>query len=107
MTEHDQIVAAVIDHWRYLGLPDTLVAAIPNDGAKKQPGLTPGVFDLFAMRPGLLGFIEIKPDKGRPSKHQLNFFELCQACEIPAAITYGRDEPIRILEGWDIVRRAA
>jgi hypothetical protein len=105
------VQAAVIDHWRTLGLPDTLVAAIPNAGALGQPGLTSGLGDLLILAPSLpggVGFLELKRDKRSPvSVPQLSFGALCRLLGVPYALCIGRDEPIRILEAWGVVRKAA
>lgn len=98
---------AVIDHWRALGLPDTLVATIPNMRAAGQYGLTKGLPDLLVIGPDGVGFIEMKAAKGKPSKAQETFRRLCIRRGIPMCITYGRDEPIDVLEGWGVVRRSA
>jgi hypothetical protein len=107
------IQAAVVDHWKVLGKPDTLVAAIPNAGAMGQPGLTCGLADLLVLGPDLpgevpVGFIELKRHLRSPvSDDQLGFAKLCGLLGIPHAIAYGRDHPISILEQWNVVRRAA
>lgn len=104
MTEK-QIQAAVVGHWRVLGLPDTLVAAIPNAGAFGQSGLTAGLPDLLVIGgPKLVAFIELKTETGRPTLAQKVFAALCRKLGIPHEFTYGRDEPIRVLERWEIVR---
>ena len=106
------IQAAVLDHWRTLGLPGTLVAAIPNAGALGQPGLTAGLADLMVIGPDLpggatVGFIELKRDsRANITQAQRDFGGLCFQLNIPFAITIGRDEPIAILEAWGVVRKA-
>jgi hypothetical protein len=103
------IQAAVVHHWRMLGVPGSLVAAIPNANAHGQPGLTPGLADLLVLAPELpVGFIELKRDDDSPiSDPQRDFGKLCMALGIPYAICIGRDEPITMLEAWRVVRRAA
>jgi hypothetical protein len=104
------IQRAVLDHWRKLGEPDTLVAAVPNAGALGQPGLHPGIFDLIcigALIPTRIGFIELKADKGVVSDAQEAFKRLLLRHDISYAITYGRDMPIDVLEMWGLVRRRA
>ncbi len=102
------IQSAVVDHWRSVGLPGTLVAAIPNQLAFGQPGLHRGLFDLVVIggRVGV-GFIELKTETGTPSDEQKAFRDILIFNGIPYAITYGRDEPIRVLEDWEIVRKQA
>jgi hypothetical protein len=108
-----EIQAAVVDHWLLLGLPNTLVAAIPNAGALGQPGLTRGLADLLVIGPdlpgeGSAGFMELKRDMtAKRTPAQWRFAELCAALGIPYAVAFGRDHPIRILEDWNVVRRAA
>ena len=99
------IQSAVIAHWRALGAPGSLVAAIPNAGALGQPGLTAGVSDLLVLG-GLVrvGFIELKRDGGKESEAQEAFRRQCEALAIPCVVTFGRDEPITVLERWQVVR---
>ena len=106
MTEK-QIQAAVIAHWKRLGIPGTLVAAIPNARAFGQAGLTQGLFDLLVIGNERVHFLELKTDKGKVSPYQLAFQALLIANGIPYAVTYGREQPIRVLEDWGICRREA
>lgn len=98
------IQKAVIDHWRALGLPGTLVAAIPNQWAHGQAGLTAGLADLLCIGPGGAGFIELKAEKGRMSAAQIDFKAICLKNEVRHEVTFGREEPIRVLERWGLVR---
>ena len=106
-----QIQAAVLAHWRAFAIPGTLVAAIPNAGALGQPGLHRGLFDLIVMGGDFLrdrtGWLELKTRTGKLSDHQITFGNICRLNGAPCAITYGRDEPIRVLEEWRVVRRQA
>lgn len=102
-----QIHKAVVKHWEALGKPGTLLATIPNMGAMGQYGLTKGLPDLIVIGPGLHGYIELKTETGKLSQHQQDFQSLCIARGIPFFVTYGRDEPIRLLEELNIVRKAA
>lgn len=103
MTEK-QIHAAVIEHWKVYGFPGTLVATIPNEYAFGQPGLTPGLPDLMVIRQGYLGFIELKREGGKLSQAQRDMNNMLLSAGIAVAVTYGRDEPIQVLETWKIVR---
>lgn len=106
-----EIHAAVIEHWKLLGLPDTLVATLPNANAFGQPGLTKGLADLLVAGPGVpgrVGFIELKRDpQSKVSDDQWRFAKLCRQLDISYARTFGRDEPIALLVRWGLVRRAA
>jgi len=99
------ITAAVMHHWRMNQLPNTLVASIPNMRAHGQHGLTKGLPDLLVITPGEVGFIELKKAGGKLSKHQEEFKMLCIKTGIRCAVTYGRDEPIQVLEHWGAVKK--
>lgn len=100
------IHAAVMAHWRVYGIPGSLVATIPNMKAFGQAGLRKGLPDLIVLSP-LLGaktaFMELKRVGGLLSEDQSDFAQLCFMRGIPWAVSYGRDEPIRILEKWGAV----
>jgi len=104
-----QIQASVVQHWRLLGRPNTLVACLPNAGAMGQPGLTKGLPDLLVLAPSLpVAFIELKRDENSViTDEQLDFAKLCAKLGIPCVICVGRDDPIRLLAEWGVVRRAA
>jgi hypothetical protein len=106
-----EIQSAVLETWQLIGLPDTLVAAIPNQNSHGQPGLTPGLPDLMILKPSLampVGFIELKRNrKSVVSEAQWDFAKLCARLCIPHAFAFGRDEPISILERWGVVRKAS
>lgn len=103
------IQAAVLTHWRNFGLPNTLVAAIPNQFSHGMAGLTPGLADLLILAPGLpVGFIELKRDlSSQISDAQREFGALSARLGVRFAICVGRDEPIRLLEAWGAVRPQA
>ena len=44
-----------------------------KDGRWFDTGLPPGFSDLIALKEGKLIFLEIKTEKGKPSKNQINF----------------------------------
>jgi len=103
---------AVMEHWEWLRKPNTLLAAIPNAGALGQPGLTPGLADLVALGPELpggmpVGFIELKRhERSIISDAQIKFAELCHLLGVPHAFAFGRDDAVRVLEAWGLVRKA-
>jgi hypothetical protein len=105
------IQAAVVEHWRLLGGPHTLVGAIPNQNAHGQPGLTPGLPDLIVMGegvPGRIALVELKRDGQSPlSDAQKDIRDLCSRLGITWRVARGRDEPIAILEAWGVVRMSA
>lgn len=102
-----QIQSAVMDHYRKMALPNTFVGCIPNARSFGQPGLTKGMFDLLVMSPKIgAGFLELKTDKGKLSEHQEAFRMACIGAGAHCAVAYGRDEPIRVLEDWGVVRKS-
>lgn len=105
--KESQIHKAVVAHLKALGMPGTMVTTIPNMGAMGQHGLTKGLPDLILIAPKLHGYLELKTDTGKLSAPQQDFQSLCIARGIPFYVTYGREEPIRLLEELGIVRKAA
>lgn len=103
-----QIQASVIAHWKSFGLPGTLVAAVPNAGAMGQAGLKRGLFDLLVIGGPFLrdrtGHLELKTITGKLSDHQKTVRDILIHAGVPYAVTHGRDEPIRLLEEWQVVR---
>jgi hypothetical protein len=89
-----EIRAAVLDHWRAHGRPDTLVTAA--DGI---------VIDLIVLAPGLpIGFIGLKRNLGSPmTAVQREFGELCLKLGVAYAVVAGQRGPIRVLEAWGVV----
>src|SRR3954453_22852714 len=84
-----QITAALIARWRALGLPGTLVAAIPNARAFGQPGLYRGLFDLLVLGPKVgAAFLELKTATGKLRPEQAEF-KLCLITNnVPYAVTF-------------------
>lgn len=105
--KESQIHKAVVAHWRALAMPGTFIGTIPNMGSMGQHGLTKGLPDLIVIGPKLHGYLELKTETGKLTGPQRDFQSLCEAHGIPFFVTYGRDEPIRLLEELGIVRRAA
>lgn len=99
-----QIQSAVIDHWKIRGKPGTLVAAIPNQKAFGQAGLTPGLYDLIVIGPLGAGFLELKTEKGKVSPYQRKFGETCTQWGVLNAVAYGLDEALGMLSQWQIFR---
>ena len=102
------IQQAVLDHWKALQVPGSLVAAVPNAKAHGQPGLTRGLFDLVVMSPklgDLTGWLELKAEGGVLSDAQKLFKLVMIARGVPYAVTYGRDQPIKVLAEWGAIRQ--
>jgi hypothetical protein len=102
------IQAAVLAHWQAFGTEGSMVAAVANANAHGQPGLTKGLFDLVVFSRTLgdrTGWLELKADDGKLSPDQQSFKVHLIARGVPYAVTYGRDEPIKILEIWGAIHR--
>lgn len=102
------IQTAVMARWRALGLPGTIVAAVPNARAAGQPGLTRGLFDLVVIG-GNVGcaWLELKTERGSLSHHQAVFKAALIQHGVPYAVSFGLDQAIRALETWEIIRKEA
>lgn len=102
------IQATVVEYWRVLGMPDTLVAAIPNARAHGQPGLTKGLPDLMVLGPRVpneCAFIELKRERGAStSDEQLAFGALSARLGLTWKLAHGVDAAIELLELWGVVR---
>jgi hypothetical protein len=101
-----EIQRTVINTWRKLGRPNTLVAAIPNSGAMWQSGLTAGLSDLLVLGPNVPGraaFLELKALDGTPSQAQRDFQVLCHHLGVLCEIVYGADAALRLLQSWGVV----
>jgi hypothetical protein len=104
------IQTACLGLWRACGVKGSLVAAVPNAGARGQPGLTKGLFDLIVFSSALgdkTGWLELKTKTGKLSQAQREFKIVMIARGVPYAVSYGLDEAIRVLEHWGAVRPQA
>jgi len=103
-----QITAAVIAHWRARAVPGSLVASIPNMGARGQYGLTAGLPDLLVIAKGLpVGFIELKTERGKLSAAQLTIKDICLTAGVNHCVTYGLEQALDVLEGWRVIKPVA
>lgn len=67
------------------------------DGRYFNTGLPPGFSDLIALKDGKIVFIEVKAEKGKPSKAQLKFIEQMQKKGFSAGIVYSLDDVYGLL----------
>jgi hypothetical protein len=51
------------------------------------------------------GFIELKATRGRLSADQIAIGDVIKQRGAPYAVTFGRDQPIEVLEQWGAVRK--
>lgn len=100
--------AAVVEYCDIKHIP---VFHIPNEGKRsyaeganmRRKGLKKGVPDLFIPVPsnGFHGlFIELKYGKGKPSNEQAGWLSLLSSNGYMAAVCYGFDEAVRIIESY-------
>jgi hypothetical protein len=100
-----EIQTAVMQMWRSLGRPYTLVAAIPNARAAGQAGLTAGLPDLIVIGGNIgIGLLELKTTKGKLSEHQKTIADLCEHHMLHHKVAYGLDQALRILTDWGVLR---
>ena len=109
--ERDIQAAALEGTGGFSACPTPWSPQSPTPRPHGQPGLTRGLPDLLIISPNLpgsIGFIELKRDMyAKRTDAQTKFANLCGELSIPYAVTFGRDQPIRLLEDWSVVRRAA
>lgn len=104
-----QLQGLVIDFWRVAGFPGTRVAAIPNQRAFGQPGLTKGLPDLLfyggALMPkGHVKFIELKTENGRLSTAQQVIRDEMAEAGVHVHICRSFEEAHDTLVAWRICR---
>jgi hypothetical protein len=69
------------------------------DGRWFDTGLPKGFSDLFAIKDGKIFFMEVKSDKGKVSKEQLNFIEQMKKKGCVAGVVRNVEEAIKLVEG--------
>jgi hypothetical protein len=92
--------------------PNLVFFAVPN-GSKRDPitaarlkreGVMPGIPDLFIAAPGANGrlglFIEMKTEKGRPTKAQKTMLNALRSAGYEALVAYGYEHAKKILHSY-------
>jgi hypothetical protein len=115
MTE-EGLQRTIIDHWRYRGVPGSVLAAIPNGearspitGAKlKAQGVMPGMPDLFAAGKSA-AFIELKRPSKQPAEKALsdaqkNIIPKIRASGVPVYVSNSLEEVLKILEEIGVLK---
>ena len=69
----------------------------------KGLGAKAGIPDVIILHDGHLYGIELKTEKGRPSKAQLEMRDAINNAGGFAVIAYGLDQALRVLETWGLV----
>ena len=101
---HDLLKVAAkpgVEWWAVYNNPRNAI-----DGARqKAKGMKAGVFDMQFMYRGNPYFLELKTEKGKPSKAQLDFRDRMLNQGVPAIIAYGWDHAHNVLKfTWGLIR---
>jgi hypothetical protein len=107
-----QIQKAIIAHLKARAAPGTFYFSIPNGGWRtpvegailKATGTIAGVPDLCLIRGGKAFFLELKTETGRASEHQLAAIAALNEAGAFAAVAFGLDAALKVLEAWGILR---
>jgi hypothetical protein len=89
--------------------PRHLIFSVPNEGkdlheqmAKKATGLLSGVSDLIIVRPNETLFVEVKDDKGRQKKEQIDFQAAIESLGMKYFLVRSKEEFInKVIYGKD------
>lgn len=111
MTE-SEIHKAVVNHLRYRGVPGLVWWHTPNGGYRspwaaaefKRAGVLPGVADLILLHEGRNHALELKTERGEPTKAQLKFIQNVCANGWKAAICRGLDPALDKLREWGLIQ---
>lgn len=107
---------AAFTHWKLFRAPGTAIISIPNEGADRRnrfvvldhiaQGMFPGAPDWGCLGPeaGKIRFLEFKADDGKLSDEQKSCHALLRSLGFEVEVTWGRDEPIIVLERWGMCR---
>lgn len=95
--------------------PKAIIFAVPNGerrdkitGARlKAQGVLAGAPDLIISNNGIIAFVEVKTDKGRPSKAQIEFRDRCAEQRLPYAVVRGIGDLQAFLEDIGIQTKVA
>jgi hypothetical protein len=114
----DDLQRAMFDHYRWRAEADSILAHIPNGGARnaivgaklKGLGVVPGIPDNFALG-DVPFFLELKNPKfknpmSKLSPEQREIMAKMQAKGIPVYVSGCLDEVIEILERHQVLRAA-
>ena len=67
------------------------------DGRYFDTGLPKGFSDIIALKEGKIYFIELKVDKNKPSKEQLNFIKQMKKNGFGAGVAWNMEDILKIL----------
>lgn len=107
-----QIHKTVVDHLRTRGTTG-LVFFHPSNGGWRSPieakifkslGVRAGVPDLILLHESKPYALELKAEGGRPTPAQVEFINEWRAAGGRAAVCYGVDEAVHMLEDWGLLK---
>lgn len=109
-----QIQTTVMQHLRSRGRPDLIYLHVPNGGAhqrsvvqrmqNKRLGVQKGAPDILLYSDGNLYCLELKTERGRPSKAQLEMMDRFIRNGAETFIARGLDEALMFLEQHELIR---
>ena len=113
MSSEDSIQRALVDRWRWLGAPGSILAHLPNGGFRNKAtagrmraqGVLPGVPDLLIGSPASgLAFMELKRRGGRLSPAQREVHAILRGIGVEVLTLDDLDTAIAALEARGVIR---
>lgn len=115
LTEN-QIQRAVFSHFKTRGAPNCFALHPKNGGVHQRGrragintglGVIPGLPDVFILAPGQHYALELKTEKGKLSKEQIDVLVRLGHCGTITGVAYGLDEALAWLEGHGLLKGSA
>ncbi len=115
LSEEDRLQKSIVDHWRTRGVPNSILAAIPNGGARsmttaarmKATGVLAGVPDLLCIARGRTFFLELKRPGGRLSGVQKARIAQIEDAGGEVFVMSDLDEILELLEARGLLKPCA
>lgn len=110
-----QIQRSLVERWKLLGVPGSILAHIPNGGHREKAvavelkalGVLAGMPDLLCASPGGgVFFIELKRHDGRTSVEQREIHERLRLAGADVFTVNGVDDAVALLEGRGVIRKS-
>lgn len=99
MTEHDlqNLIRLELTELGWLTFRINVGKVKMFDGRWFDTGLPPGFSDLIALKDGKMVFIEVKAEKGKASKKQIDFIKQMKKIGFPGAVVYSIEDVRRLI----------
>jgi hypothetical protein len=115
LSEEDRLQSTVVQHWRLRGARGSVLAAIPNGGARaystaarlKACGVLSGVPDLMAVAQSRVSFIELKAKRGRLSPAQTEIIARLREAGVEVLVSKDLGEVLVFLEARGVLKPEA